>query len=105
MIMKLLISVIFVAAAFQKFSGKVAPDWERWGFSRRMMYATGSTELAALVLFWVPGLQFVGAIGLALVLLGALVTLLRNREGLGHIAFTTATLLLIAVQSYRSMIA
>jgi hypothetical protein len=46
----------------------VAPDWDRWGYSRRFMYATGIAELAALVLFWSPGLELVGAAGLGLVL-------------------------------------
>ena len=31
MILKLLISAIFVSAAVQKFTGKVAPNWDRWG--------------------------------------------------------------------------
>ena len=72
MILKLLISVIFVGAAVQKFTGKVAPNWERWGYSRQFMYATGIAELVALALFWWPGLELVGAAGLGLVLLGAL---------------------------------
>ena len=46
-----------------------------------------------------------GAAGLGLVLLGALATLIRHREGLSHIAFTALTLLLVVVQSYRSMVA
>ena len=41
MILKLLISVVFVGAAVQKFTGKVAPNWDRWGYSRQFMYATG----------------------------------------------------------------
>ena len=53
-ILKILISVIFVAAALQKFTGKVAPKWDRWGFSRQFMYATGIAELVALALFWSP---------------------------------------------------
>ena len=53
MILKILISVIFVAAVVQKFTGKVAPSWERWGYSRQFMYATGIAELLALALFWV----------------------------------------------------
>ncbi len=79
-----LISLIFVGAAVQKFTGKVAPDWlqkftgkvapnwDRWGYSRQFMYATGIAELVALALFWWPGLELVGAAGLGLVLLGAL---------------------------------
>ena len=102
MILKTLISLIFVGAAVQKFTGKVAPNWEHWGYPRWVMYATGAAELAALALFWWPGLELAGAAGLALVLLGALATLLRHREGRAHIAFTALTLLLILVESYRS---
>ena len=100
MILKALITLIFVGTAVLKLTGKVAPDWERWGYSRRFMYATGIAELVALALLWWPGLEPIG-----LVLLGALATLIRHREGLSHIAFTTLTLLLVMVQSYRSLIA
>ena len=102
MILKLLITLIFVAAAVQKFTGKVAPNWEHWGYSRRLMYATGVAELVALALFWTPGLAPVGAGVMVLVLLGALGTLITNREGIAHVAFTTFTLLLVAVQAYLS---
>ena len=105
MILKLLISLIFVSAALQKFTGKVAPSWERWGFSRQFMYATGIVEVVALVLFWWPGLELIGAAGLGLVLLGALATLIRYREGRSHIAFTTVSLLLVVLQLYRSTVA
>ena len=102
MILKLLISLIFVGAAVQKLTGKVRPNWQRWGYSRGAMYATGIAELAALALFWWPGLQLAGAAALGLVLLGALATLGKHREGLSHIAFTALTLLLVLVQSYLS---
>jgi hypothetical protein len=105
MILKLLISLIFVSTAVLKLTGKVAPDWERWGYSRTFMYATGVAELVALVLFWWPGLEIVGAAGLGLVLIGALATLSRNREGMSHIAFTTLILLLVLVRSYLSRLA
>jgi hypothetical protein len=105
MILKLLISLIFVAAALQKFTGQVAPKWDRWGYSRRFMYATGIAELVALVLFWSPGLELVGAAGFGLVLLGALATLIRHREGGSHIALTALTLLLVMAQFYRLTVA
>lgn len=104
MILKLLISLIFVGAAVQKFTGKVAPNWERWGYSRQFMYASGVAELVALFCFWVPGLELVGATGFGLVLLGALATLIRHREGLPHVAFTAMTLLLVLVRSYLSLV-
>lgn len=105
MILKLLISLIFVGTSVLKLSGKVAPDWKRWGYPRQFMYATGVAELGAVALLWWPGLEIFGAVGLGLVLLGALATLGRNREGLSHIAFTAVTLLLVLVQSYLSMVA
>ena len=105
MILKIVITLIFVAAAVQKFTGKVAPNWDRWGYSRRFMYAAGIAELVALALIWWPGLELVGAAGLGLVLLGALATLAKNREGLAHMAFTGLTLLLVLVQSYLSRVA
>ena len=103
MILKLLISVIFVGAAVQKFIGTVAPNWERWGYSRQFMYATGIAELVALALFWWPGLELVGAAGLALVLLGALGTQIRHREGPSHVALAALTLFVLMVQLYVSM--
>jgi DoxX-like family len=102
MILKLLISLIFVSTAALKLTGKVAPDWKRWGYPRQFMYATGIAELVALVLFWLPGLEILGATGLGLILLGALTTLGRNREALSHIAFTALTLVLVVVRSYLS---
>lgn len=105
MILKLLISLIFVSTSVLKFTGKVAPDWERWGYPRKFMYATGIAELVALALFWRPGLEILGAAGLGLVLFGALATLVRHREGLSHIVFTALTLLLVLVQLYLSRVA
>ena len=102
MILRVAITLIFVGTATLKLTGKVAPDWNRWGYSRQLMYATGIAELFALSLFWWPGLEILGATGLGFILLGALATLGRYREGLSHIAVTAATLLLVLVQAYRS---
>ena len=44
MILKLLITLIFVGTAVLKLTGKVAPDWDRWGYPRQFMYATGIAE-------------------------------------------------------------
>ena len=105
MILKLVISVIFVGAAVQKFTGTVAPNWDRWGYSRRFMYATGIAALVGVALFWWPGLELVGAAGLGLVLLGALGTLITHRESLSHVALPALTLFLMVAHSYWSMVA
>jgi hypothetical protein len=104
MILKLLISAIFTGAAVQKFTGKVAPNWDRWGYSRQFMYATGVAEVVALVVFWVPGLEVVGAAALAAVLLGAIATVIRYREGVKHASLSVITLLLLVAQMYRSTV-
>jgi hypothetical protein len=104
-ILKLLISLIFTGAAVQKFRGTVAPNWDRWGYSRRFMYATGIAEVVALALFWTPGLELVGAAALAAVLLGALATLIRHGEGVRHMALSALTLFLVMAQLYRSTVA
>jgi hypothetical protein len=59
----------------------------------------------ALVLFWSPGLELIGAAALGSVLLGAVATLISHRDGLSHVAFTALTLLLVIAQSYRSLVA
>ena len=105
MILKILISLIFVSTAVLKLTGKVAPDWKRWGYPRLFMYATGVAELGALILFWLPGLEIFGLAELAVVLLGALTTLFKNREAMSHIAFTAVILLLVLVRSYLSRLA
>jgi hypothetical protein len=105
MILKLLISLIFIVAAVQKFTGKVAPNWTRWGYSRQAMYGAGIAEVVALALFWWPGLELIGAAGLGLVMLGALATLIGHREGPSHIALPTVTLLLVMVQAFWSTVA
>ena len=105
MILKLFITLIFAGTSALKLTGKVAPDWNRWGYPRQFMYATGIAELFALALFWWSGLEILGAAGLGVVLLGALATLGRHHEGLSHIAFTALTLLLVLVQSYLSRMA
>ena len=105
MILKLLISLIFVGTSVLKLTAKVAPDWERWGYPRQFMYATGVAELVAVALLWWPGLSLLGGVGLGLILLGAVATLIKHREGMSHIAFTALTLLLVLVQSYLTRMA
>ena len=105
MILRILITLIFLGTATLKLTGKVAPDWERWGYPRPFMHATGIAELVALAFLWWPGLERLGTAGLVLVLLGALATLIKEREGRSHVAFTALTLLLVIAQSYRSFVA
>lgn len=102
LIVKILTSLVFVGAAYLKLTGKVAPDWTRWGFSSHVMYATGIAELVAVALLWWPGLTFIGAALMGIILLGALATLLRHREAASHIALPGLTLVMSLAILYQS---
>ncbi len=102
LILKLVVTVVFVGAAYQKFTGKVAPDWARWGYPPYVMYATGLAELVAVVLLWWPGLTLVGVALVAMILMGALVTLVRHRETASHVALPALTLFMSLVILYLS---
>ena len=105
LILKVLITLVFGGAVLQKFTGKVAPNWVRWGYARQFMYATGIAELIALALFWWPGMQLVGAAALGFILLGALVTLIRHREQPAQFIVPGLTLLLVLVHFSLSALA
>ena len=61
--------------------------------------------LKALIMHATAMVELVAAAALGLVLLGALATLIRHRDGRSHVAFTALTLLLVVVQSYLSITA
>ena len=102
LILKFVVTVVFVGAAYQKFTGKVAADWARWGYPRYVMYATGLDELVAVALLWWPGLTFVGVGLMAMILMGALVTLVRRRETASHVALPALTLVMSLAILYLS---
>jgi hypothetical protein len=89
---RLVTSLIFAGAVAGKVSGKTAAEWDRWGFARWMMYATAVSEVVGVVLLWTPRYRLAGAALLALILLGAIATLLRNRECPAHVALPLVTL-------------
>jgi hypothetical protein len=105
LILKALVTIVFVGAVIQKLTGKVAPSWERWGFSRRAMHATAGAEIVGLALYFWPGLEPIGAAVLALVLLGALATLVMHGEEAAHMAVPALTLILVLIQLYLSSVA
>lgn len=102
LMLQIVVTLIFVGAAVQKFTGKVALNWKRWGYSKYFMYATGFAELVAVVLLWWPGLTFVGAALMAMILIGALVTLFRYREPASHVVMPGLSLVLVLAMLYLS---
>ncbi|MCW5852051.1 MAG: DoxX family protein [Anaerolineae bacterium] len=84
LVLKSLVTFVFVVAAFQKLTGKAAANWTRWGYSRQVMVATGIAEVVAVALLWWPGLTLVGAALMGMILMGALGTLVRYHESLSH---------------------
>lgn len=102
LVLKVLVSFVFVVAAVQKFNGQVAEGWARWGYSRQFMVATGVAELVAVALLWWPGLTLVGAALMGMILVGALATLIRYHESLGHRLLPTLSLVMVLAILYLS---
>lgn len=51
-----------------------------WGYPTWMMYAVGVVELALAVLFYIPKTRYVAALGLWILIAGAIYTHLQNGE-------------------------
>jgi len=99
-LLKVLISLIFIAAAWQKFSGKAAERWLGWGYSKQIMLATGVAEIVGVLLLLWPRFELLGASLLGAVMLGAIGTLIRHKETGLQLALPTVTLLLILLFTY-----
>lgn len=82
-----LMSAIMLAGAFVLAGGMkligsadMIASFARWGYAPWFMYAVGGFELLCAVLLLVPGLTFLGAGGLALVMGGAIWTHVSHTE-------------------------
>jgi hypothetical protein len=77
-ILKIVIATIFGLAAFGKFSGKTKKTFEQSGYGSDMMYATAFAEVSfAAGLFTQYDLW--ALIGLSIIIVGAIITLIRQR--------------------------
>lgn len=76
--------------------GSVRDDFRRWGYPSWFHHLTGGLELLGALMLLLPDLRTYALVLLSTVMVGAMITLVRHREGVAHIAPALALTLLIA---------
>lgn len=76
------LGVVMIGAGVVNFVGprSVRDAFARWGYPAGFHRVTGGLEAAAGLLLLIPGTSRAGAIGGALILLAAMITLIRHRD-------------------------
>jgi len=81
-IIRYILALIFFASGAAKLAGlefeMVA--FERWGYSIEFMYFTGAVEVLGAIALFIPALARFSAIGLSLVMIGAMGTHVIHQE-------------------------
>lgn len=103
LILRALLTVVFLAAANMKFAAvpfEVA-GFERFGYPLWFMFAVGTAQLAGAVMLWRNGLVSYGALLLAAIMVGAVASHLRAGDALPVALPAMVLLVLLVGVAYR----
>jgi uncharacterized membrane protein YphA (DoxX/SURF4 family) len=82
----ILLGIVMIGAGAVNFVGpqSVRDSFARWGYPASFHRVTGGLEVAAGLLLLIPATSRAGALGSAVILLAAVITLIRHRDW-GHL--------------------
>ncbi|HZM00016.1 MAG TPA: DoxX family protein [Planctomycetota bacterium] len=99
LVLRLLLAAFFAFLAVKNLAGDkgMAEDFRRWGYGDGFRITLAVAQLGGAVALFIPALSFAGALGLAVVLVGALATHLRHDPPLQAAPALVCLLLLLPV--------
>jgi uncharacterized membrane protein YphA (DoxX/SURF4 family) len=95
------LAVIFVIAGIINITGRgsVKTDFARWGFPDGFNIVCGGLELVGAALLLLPSTRFWGLALLGMIMTGAILSLLRYREPISHLAPALGIATLLALDA------
>ena len=99
LVLRVLLALFFVYLAARNLAGdpKMAEDFRRWNYGAGFRVVVAVAQIAGAVALFVPPLAFAGAVGLTVLLLGALFTHLRHDPPASAVPALVCLLLLLPV--------